>query len=93
MRSLSFITLSLGAVLSFVDASSLPEIIYRDVAVIGGGASGAYAAVRMRDDFNKSIALIEKQNILVCVINKCSGFHRGKLQRFGLREKALTQSQ
>lgn len=53
----------------FVGAHGLPDIIYRDVAVIGGGASGAYAAVRMRDDFHKSIALIEKQEILVCPID------------------------
>jgi flavin-dependent dehydrogenase len=33
--------------------------------VVGGGASGAYAAVRLRDDFGKSVALIEKQSILV----------------------------
>jgi NADH dehydrogenase FAD-containing subunit len=70
MRSFSFIALILGAVLPFVDANGLPEVIYRDVAVIGGGASGAYAAVRMRDDMNKSIALIEKQNILVRLINE-----------------------
>jgi 2-polyprenyl-6-methoxyphenol hydroxylase-like FAD-dependent oxidoreductase len=70
MRSLSLIALSLGAALPFVDANGLPDIIYRDVAVIGGGASGAYAAVRIRDDFHKSVALIEKQNILVCLISR-----------------------
>lgn len=46
-----------------VAASS--EVIQRDVVIIGGGASGAYAAVRLRDDFNKSIALIEKEARLV----------------------------
>lgn len=70
MRSLSLIALSLGAALPFADANGLPDIIYRDVAVIGGGASGAYAAVRIRDDFDKSVALIEKQNILVCLISQ-----------------------
>lgn len=39
--------------------------IYKDVAIIGGGASGAYAAVRLRDDFNKSISLVEIQDRLV----------------------------
>lgn len=36
-----------------------------DVAVVGGGASGAYAAVRLKEDFNQSIVLIEKQEKLV----------------------------
>jgi hypothetical protein len=65
MLSLSCIIVGLGGILPFTIANSIPEFLYRDVVVIGGGASGAYAAVRLRDDFNKSIALIEKQNILV----------------------------
>ncbi|KUJ19354.1 amine oxidase [Mollisia scopiformis] len=35
--------------------------IYKDVAILGGGASGAHAGVRLREDFNKSIIIIEKQ--------------------------------
>ncbi|EFX04245.1 FAD-dependent pyridine nucleotide-disulfide oxidoreductase [Grosmannia clavigera kw1407] len=31
-----------------------------DVAIIGGGASGSYAAVRLREDFNKTVLVIEK---------------------------------
>lgn len=65
MLSLSSIIVGLGGILPFTIASSIPDFIYRDVVVIGGGASGAYAAVRLRDDFDKSIALIEKQSILV----------------------------
>lgn len=65
MHPLTPIALALGATLPLASSNGLPEIIYRDVAIIGGGASGAYAAVRLRDDFNKSIALIEKQSILV----------------------------
>ncbi|KAJ5672702.1 FAD/NAD(P)-binding domain-containing protein [Penicillium longicatenatum] len=37
--------------------------IVRDVAIIGGGASGAFAAVKLRDQ-GKSIVLIEKEAIL-----------------------------
>jgi len=33
--------------------------LIRDVAIIGGGASGTYAAVRLREDLNTSIVLIE----------------------------------
>lgn len=37
--------------------------IIRDVAIIGGGASGTFSAVRLRDQ-GKSIVLIEKESIL-----------------------------
>lgn len=65
MLSLALIALGLGTALSLATATGLPDVLYRDVVVIGGGASGAYAAVRLRDDFHKSIALIEKRDILV----------------------------
>lgn len=68
MLSLSCITVGLlGASIPLVTANGHSNILHRDVVVIGGGASGAYAAVRLRDDLNKSIALIEKQDILVSV--------------------------
>src|SRR3569833_2055665 len=41
------------------------DVIQRDVVIIGGGASGAHAAVRLREDFKKSVILVEKQSILV----------------------------
>ena len=37
-----------------------------DVVVVGGGASGAYAAVRLKEDYNKTVLLIEKEGHLVC---------------------------
>jgi hypothetical protein len=36
------------------------DIITRDVCIIGGGATGTYSAVRLREDFNKSIVIVEK---------------------------------
>lgn len=56
---------------STIDESSfLPEdIITKDVAIIGGGASGTYAAVRLREDLNTSITVIEEQDHLVCTSN------------------------
>ena len=48
------------------DATFAPtDTITKDVAIIGGGASGTYAAVRLREDYNKSIVLIETENRLV----------------------------
>ena len=48
-----------------VDGDTSNRVILKDAAIIGGGASGAFAAVRLREDYNKSIILIEKQKILV----------------------------
>lgn len=41
-----------------------PAVIDTDVAIIGGGASGAFAAVRTREDLGKKIVLIEKSDRL-----------------------------
>ena len=46
-------------------AEKPPLAITRDVAIVGGGASGAHAAVRLREDFGKSVVVIEKQSRLV----------------------------
>jgi ribulose 1,5-bisphosphate synthetase/thiazole synthase len=43
----------------------LPDVLVKDVVIVGGGASGAYAGVRLRDDFGKSVAIVEMQNRLV----------------------------
>ena len=39
------------------------DVITRDVVVIGGGAAGTYAAVRLQD-FNKSVVIVEKKGNL-----------------------------
>lgn len=52
-----------------------PNVLTKDVVIIGGGASGAYAAVRLRDDYNRSIALIEKQDHLVSIPPLCNLHH------------------
>ncbi|CEJ57939.1 hypothetical protein PMG11_06614 [Penicillium brasilianum] len=40
------------------------DVIVRDVAVVGGGASGTYAAMRLQQDFNKSVVVVEKEQTL-----------------------------
>ena len=46
-------------------AQKSTAVISKDVAIIGGGASGSHAAVRLREDFGKSVVVIEKQGHLV----------------------------
>ncbi|RYP18443.1 hypothetical protein DL765_003955 [Monosporascus sp. GIB2] len=46
-----------------VSTDAAPRSITRDVVIIGGGASGAHAAVRLKD-MGQSIVLVEKQAIL-----------------------------
>ncbi|CAG8365407.1 unnamed protein product [Penicillium salamii] len=85
MRSLASFALAIGTILPFCAAKNLPDTIYRDVAVIGGGASGAYAAVRIRDDFHKSIALIEKQDILGGMVDTYIDKKTGKTFDYGVQ--------
>ena len=61
---------SLLVSISLVVAAAVPETangptITKDVVIVGGGASGAYAAVRLREDFGKSILLVEANDHLV----------------------------
>ncbi|OTA39908.1 hypothetical protein BTJ68_00017 [Hortaea werneckii EXF-2000] len=43
--------------------SRKPEVIERDVCIIGGGSSGTYSAIRLQQ-MNKTFVLIEKENRL-----------------------------
>jgi heterodisulfide reductase subunit A-like polyferredoxin len=36
-----------------------------DVVILGGGASGTYAAVRLREDYGKKVLLVEMEAVLV----------------------------
>ncbi|KAL4767043.1 hypothetical protein BDW60DRAFT_200935 [Aspergillus nidulans var. acristatus] len=49
---------------SLITATPISDTISKDVVIVGGGAGGAYAAVRLREDYGKSIALIEKRGYL-----------------------------
>lgn len=41
------------------------DIISRDVAILGGGSTGTYSAVRLSQDFGKSVVVVEKNGIFV----------------------------
>jgi len=47
----------------FAFAQRKANTIIRDVAIIGGGASGTFSAIRLRDE-GKSVILIEKEDVL-----------------------------
>ncbi|KAI1775363.1 amine oxidase, flavin-containing superfamily [Hypoxylon cercidicola] len=75
MRVLSFLPLLVSVCATAVTSSgderlsmdtnaySPSDIIKRDVAIIGGGSSGTYTAVRLRDR-GKSVVVIEKRDTL-----------------------------
>lgn len=48
-----------------INEAEYSPVIIRDVAIVGGGASGSYAAVRLREDFGRSVVVIEAKNHLV----------------------------
>jgi 2-polyprenyl-6-methoxyphenol hydroxylase-like FAD-dependent oxidoreductase len=52
------------SVLSEGPASNQVQVIDADVAIVGGGAGGTYAAVRLHEDLNTSIVLIEPKSRL-----------------------------
>ncbi|KAH8175063.1 NAD(P)-binding rossmann-like domain-containing protein [Sarocladium implicatum] len=58
------LALQLGLAASLALAAACNDVIEKDVVVIGGGASGAYAAFSLREDYGKSVALIEKEKAL-----------------------------
>ncbi|KAJ5102436.1 hypothetical protein NUU61_004658 [Penicillium alfredii] len=62
---LAWATFSCSWAISLDEIDYSPEdIITRDVAIVGGGASGTYAAVRLQQDLRKSVVVVERKNVL-----------------------------
>jgi heterodisulfide reductase subunit A-like polyferredoxin len=71
---------SLLAAASTVSAGfSLPTFLYKDVVVVGGGAGGVYSTVRLKEDYGKSVVLIEKTGRLVSNPTRLLRFARRQL--------------
>ncbi|KAF7594764.1 hypothetical protein BBP40_008471 [Aspergillus hancockii] len=85
MRSLAAFILGLMAAAPLVSAGTQSNELFRDVVIVGGGASGAYAAVRIRDDFGKSVALVEKQNILGGMVDSYTDPKTGLPYDYGVK--------
>lgn len=62
---ISRIVLTATLLIVKITAQDASAVIIKDVVIIGGGASGTHAAVKLREDFGQDIILIEKQPILV----------------------------
>lgn len=71
--STTILWLAIAAATARVAASEQPNVLVKDVAIIGGAASGVYAGVRLRDDYGKSIAIVELQDRLVSKTYNPSG--------------------
>lgn len=54
------------------------DIIERDVAIIGGGSAGTYAAVRLKD-LGKSVIVIEKDVVLGGHTDTYGEYRRGRI--------------
>lgn len=64
--------------------STAEHTIIVDVAIVGAGASGAYAAIRLKEDFGKSIAVIEKSSRLGGHVSTFDDPSTGKPFDFGV---------
>jgi ribulose 1,5-bisphosphate synthetase/thiazole synthase len=60
------LALAVGAAANRIDETkfSPADTIVRDVVVLGGGASGSHAAVRLKD-YGKTVVVIEQKDHLV----------------------------
>ncbi|KAK4166914.1 hypothetical protein QBC43DRAFT_312626 [Cladorrhinum sp. PSN259] len=61
-----------------------PDTIKRDVCIIGGGAAGTYAAIRLRDA-GKTVAVVERSS-------KIGGGNRATTQPLLLRDSDITRN-
>ncbi|GAM42415.1 hypothetical protein TCE0_044f16374 [Talaromyces pinophilus] len=83
-RRAASLWLAITTAVGVTSAFQLPDIINRDVVIVGGGASGAYAAVRLRDDYGKSIALVEIREGLGGMVNTYIDPNTGDAYDFGV---------
>ncbi|KAK3986130.1 hypothetical protein QBC44DRAFT_297699 [Cladorrhinum sp. PSN332] len=74
------------AALAKIDRSDFApaDTIERDVAVIGGGAAGSYAAVRIREYYRKSVVIVEKEGNLGGHVSTYQDPETGKTHDYGV---------
>ncbi|KAM7184068.1 beta-cyclopiazonate dehydrogenase [Rhypophila sp. PSN 637] len=74
----------LPALSALLPESIATSVVHKDVAIVGGGASGSYAAIRLKEDYGKSIVLIEKEEALGGHVNTFTDPSTGKPVDFGV---------
>lgn len=74
-KSLMGSVLAIASTVVAITANHDRDILEKYVAIIGGGASGSHAAVRLREDFGKTIVVIEKEATLARPTEACRGEH------------------
>lgn len=56
------VSLCLSNILPAINVHFDPaDVIVKDITIVGGGASGTYAAIRLQEDFNRSVVVVERE--------------------------------
>jgi hypothetical protein len=85
--SLFSFAITFSAALATIDEHnfSASNVITKDVIIIGGGAAGSYAGVRLREDYNMNIALIELESELGGHVNTYTIPSSGETIEYGVQ--------
>ncbi|KAH8655460.1 hypothetical protein BX600DRAFT_439976 [Xylariales sp. PMI_506] len=85
-KSFSSTLLKAFAISTVVIAGEYPlSYVNKDVVILGGGASGTYAAVRLREDYGKSVLLVEMESILGGHTNTYTDPDTGEAFNYGVQ--------
>lgn len=64
-RLISTLVIALNPFKGVITGDCPLPTVSKDVVIVGGGAGGTYAAIRLREDYGRSILLVEMEAVLV----------------------------